>query len=259
MAPAELDAARFYGLPGGVGLSYLAVYDSVAPDGERGGTPHVHLASAEAYVVLAGLGRVQTLSQNGFDELSLESHQVVWFSPGTIHRLINDGGLELLVIMQNQGLPEDGDAVITFPPPYLESRARYDTAASLPGHAAADAAEREQRTRERRDLAVEGFLGLRQAFDELGPPAIEQLYRQATALVGDLLPRWRETLAETVVRSAAETSRTIDRLEEGDAGQLAASWLFTSSLDGEPARLGMCGRLGIVDVRQLDRAAGSQS
>ena len=37
------------------------MYDTEAPDGLRGGTPHLHTACTEAYAVAAGRGAVQTL------------------------------------------------------------------------------------------------------------------------------------------------------------------------------------------------------
>ena len=49
----------------------------------------------------------------------------MWFEPGTIHRLVNGGGLELVVLMQNSGLPEAGDAVFTFPPAILDDPDAY--------------------------------------------------------------------------------------------------------------------------------------
>jgi mannose-6-phosphate isomerase-like protein (cupin superfamily) len=102
-------------LPGAVGLTHLRVYDTVAPDGLHGGSPHVHFACTEAYYVMNGMGVVQTLSTAGYQELALEPGAVVWFSPGVIHRLINqDGQLEILVVMQNAGLPEAGDFVLTY-------------------------------------------------------------------------------------------------------------------------------------------------
>ena len=45
--------------PGATALTVLDVYDWIAPDGLRGGSAHVHLASTEAYMVLAGHGRLQ--------------------------------------------------------------------------------------------------------------------------------------------------------------------------------------------------------
>jgi mannose-6-phosphate isomerase-like protein (cupin superfamily) len=113
-APPGPDLARLF--PGGTAVSLLAVYDWPGPDGAPGGSAHVHLACTEAYVVVGGRGRLQTLSAGGYAETPLTPLTVAWFSPGVIHRLINDGGLQILVVMQNGGLPEAGDSVLTFPP-----------------------------------------------------------------------------------------------------------------------------------------------
>ncbi|MCU1352954.1 MAG: hypothetical protein JWM05_2163, partial [Acidimicrobiales bacterium] len=119
--------------PGGVAVSRLRVYDWPAADGLAGGTPHCHTACTEAYAVTAGHGRVQTLAGDGFTETPLAPGSFVWFTPGTIHRLVNDSGdLEILVLMQNAGLPEAGDMVLTFPDPVLSDRDRYAAAATLP-------------------------------------------------------------------------------------------------------------------------------
>ncbi|MEV1147670.1 cupin domain-containing protein, partial [Micromonospora sp. NPDC049799] len=120
-------------LPGGVGLSRLCVYDTVGPDGLVGGTPHVHLCCTEAYVVTGGSGAVQTLTVEGFRETPLRPGAVVWFTPGTVHRLVNDGDLRLVVLMQNSGLPEAGDAVLTLPSEYLADATAYAAATALPG------------------------------------------------------------------------------------------------------------------------------
>ena len=89
----------------------------------------------------------------GYEEVPLEPGAFVWFTPGTIHRLVNGGDLEILVLMQNAGLPEAGDMVITFPPEVLASAESYAAAATLPedertSFGTGDAA------RARRDLAV---------------------------------------------------------------------------------------------------------
>jgi mannose-6-phosphate isomerase-like protein (cupin superfamily) len=102
--------------PGATGVTVLDVYDWVAPDGLPGGSAHVHLASTEGYLVLSGAGRLQTLSERGYAQTPLHPGDCLWFTPGTIHRLVNDSELRLLVVMQNAGLPEHGDAVLTFPP-----------------------------------------------------------------------------------------------------------------------------------------------
>lgn len=47
----------YEGLPGGVAVSHLSVYDWPAADGVCGGTPHMHLTCSEAYVVTGGVAR----------------------------------------------------------------------------------------------------------------------------------------------------------------------------------------------------------
>ncbi|WP_238434262.1 cupin domain-containing protein [Micromonospora tarensis] len=123
---------RSTALPGGIGLSRLRVYDTAAPDGVVGGTPHLHLCCTEGYVVTEGEGAVQTLTMAGFRETPLRPGTVVWFEPGTVHRLVNRGALAIVVLMQNSGLPEAGDAVLTFPPEVLADPVAYAEAAALP-------------------------------------------------------------------------------------------------------------------------------
>jgi len=60
-------------LPGGIGITHLRVYDSVAPDGLAGGSPHMHFACSEAYLVIKGRGSVQTLTNEGLRETPLRS------------------------------------------------------------------------------------------------------------------------------------------------------------------------------------------
>jgi mannose-6-phosphate isomerase-like protein (cupin superfamily) len=144
-------------MPGGIGISLLKVYDIEAPDGLVGGTPHVHLACSEGYYVIAGSGAVQTLNPNGFTETPLQAGTVVWFDPGTIHRLVNGGGLQILTLMSNSGLPEAGDAVLTLPPEHLTDRETYLAATTLTG----EGEERTPSAMRRRDLALEGFKTLR--------------------------------------------------------------------------------------------------
>ena len=121
--------------PGATAVSRLRVYDWPTVDGLRGGSPHLHTASAEGYVVLGGRGAVQTLSGDGYDEQPLSEGVMLWFTPGTVHRLVNYGDLDILVVMQNAGLPEAGDAVLTFPPEILADPAAYARTAALPGDA----------------------------------------------------------------------------------------------------------------------------
>src|ERR671917_811629 len=158
-------------LPGGVGVSRLRVYDWEGPDGLPGGSPHVHLACTEAYLVLDGSGAVQTLGREGFHEQPLERGSLVWFTPGLVHRLVNHGGLEILVLMQIATLPEVGDCILSFPEPVLADAAAYRRAAAHdPGRSVAAADD--ETARRRKDLAVEGFLELRERMDREGEPAL---------------------------------------------------------------------------------------
>ncbi len=224
-------------LPGGIGVSRLRVYDTVAPDGLVGGTPHVHLCCTEGYVVTDGEGAVQTLTTAGFRETPLRPGAVVWFEPGTVHRLVNGGGLSIVVLMQNSGLPEAGDAVLTFPPEVLADPAAYAAAAALPdgGAPGADvhAAYR------RRDLAVTGFQALRSG----GPAALVAFHAAAVALRQPLLTRWRQRWEIGAGRAAADTAGQLDALEQGDPGYLGDAGVYTVDQPAERGRLGMCGLL----------------
>ena len=166
-------------LPGAVGISRLRVYDTETVDGLVGGSPHMHFVCAEGYVVLGGRGSVQTLGARGYEELPLEAGKLVWFGPGLIHRLVNDGGLEILTLMQNAGLPEAGDAVFTFPREVLEDEARYRQVASLEPRNGKRPIELAYA---RRDLAVEGFRALRADFEAEGRAALERFYAAAVRL-----------------------------------------------------------------------------
>jgi mannose-6-phosphate isomerase-like protein (cupin superfamily) len=223
--------------PGGVAVSALTVYDSEAPDGLHGGSPHVHLTCTEGYVVLEGRGRLQSLSREGFRELPLEPLDVVWFEPGVIHRLVNESSLRLLVVMQNGGLPEAGDAVFTFPSSVLSDRAEYARAA---------AGGSEVAVARRRDLAVEGFTALR-----ADPGQLDEFYGTALAIVSDRLAGWRELWRAGALGAAERTGEILDELERGNAGILDHGRVHAGHAASDPPRLGMCGRLAIVDWESI--------
>ncbi|HTF08475.1 MAG TPA: cupin [Asanoa sp.] len=222
--------------PGGTGVTHLTVYDWAGPDGLPGGSAHVHLVCTEGYVVLGGRGRLQTLAADGFAETPLEALTVAWFAPGVIHRLVNDGGLRILVVMQNAGLPEAGDAVLTFPPEHLADPAHYRAAAVLPPDDPAGGARR------RKDLAVDGFLRLRERVERDGAGALTDFYERAAALVHDELPAWRGRWARGPAAAAVATGEQIERLTEGGFRHLHDGRLTV--LGAPPERgYGMCGRL----------------
>lgn len=234
-----VSGGGFTGLPGGVAVSHLCVYDWPAADGVRGGTPHVHLTCAEAYVVTGGRGAVQTLTTSGYEVTPLVPGTVAWFSPGTVHRLVNDDDLRITVLMQNSGLPEAGDAVLTLPPRYLADAETYAAATALPVDAPEE--ERARAARARRDLALEGYRALR---DADGLEELAAFHRAAAALVRPRLAEWRERWRRGAEAAAAATGEQLDRLEKGDAGYLADA-VVRAEQPSEYGRFGMCGRLDV--------------
>jgi mannose-6-phosphate isomerase-like protein (cupin superfamily) len=233
--------ANSTGLPGGVAISHLSVYDWPAADGVCGGTPHMHLACSEAYVVTGGRGAVQTLTASGYEVTPLEAGTVAWFTPGTIHRLVNEGDLRITVLMQNSGLPEAGDAVLTLPPEYLTDPETYARATVIP----ADAPEEEQErvARARRDLAMEGFRALREAE---GPQALSAFLRAAAALVRPRIAEWRERWRRGAEAAAAATGVQLDALERGEYPHLADA-VVRSEQPAAHGKFGMCGRLDVYE------------
>ncbi len=220
-------------LPGGIGLSHLRAYEWEASDGVCGGGPHLHLACTEAYVVTGGRGAVQTLSVDGYRETELEAGVVAWFAPGTVHRMVQRGGLRITVLMQNSGLPEAGDAVLTFPPSILADPDAYAAAAAMPTD--------EDSARRRRDLAIEGYLPIRDALAAGDPGPLRDFHRAAAALIapkaGAWIPRWRAG----ALAAAERTGEHLEALANGDASHLEESGVRVanpSTKDG----YGLCGR-----------------
>jgi hypothetical protein len=211
----------------------------------------VHLVCSEAYYVIAGHGIVQTLTPSGFRETPLRPGVVVHFDPGTIHRLVNHSELRILVIMQNSGLPEAGDAVLTLPIEFLQDRDRYEAAAVLPPGSEGPAA-----ARRRRDLAVEGFTHLVDAQRSYGRVALEPFYAAAAALAGPKLGEWREHWLQGAQRSARATGEQLDALGRGDLSYLEDAQLQVEPGPVDTGRLGMCGHL---DVYALAQRLGSTS
>lgn len=232
---ARSAAAAF---PGATAITVLDVYDWVAPDGLPGGSAHVHLASTEGYVVASGAGRLQTLGERGYAETPLRPGDCLWFTPGTIHRLVNEGDLRLFVVMQNAGLPEHGDAVLTFPPEILADPAAYARAASPPGEGDAAAA-----ARRRASLAVEGYLALRERVLESGPGALGDFYAAALRLAGQRADDWRVRWRAGALATAELTGEHLDEIGAGVAGHLDAAGLWRIERPAGERSYGMCGRL----------------
>jgi mannose-6-phosphate isomerase-like protein (cupin superfamily) len=242
--------------PGATGVTVLDVYDWEAPDGLRGGSAHVHLASTEGYVVLSGEGRLQTLGQRGYAQTPLRPGDCLWFTPGTIHRLVNDGGLRLLVVMQNAGLPEHGDAVLTFPPDILADPAAYARAASLrpaPGDPGGDAGTAAA-ARRRASLAVAGYLMLRERVTAEGPAALDGFYAAALRLSGDHAGDWRDRWRAGALATAELTGTHLDEIGARTAGHLGAAGLWRIERPAGERGYGMCGRLTTYPAARATRA-----
>ena len=233
--------------PGAVGITALRVYPWEAADGLCGGSPHMHLCCTEGYVVISGAGRAQTLTTEGFAETPLRPGDVVWFTPGTIHRAVNDScgkhaDLYVVALMQNSGLPESGDAVITLPPQYLTDPGTYRRAISLDGPDGPSP----ERARARRDLAVEGFTELRRRTEAGDGAALEAFHAAAAALVQPQLPRWRQRWEQGAAAVSARTGQQIDALAAGDHHHLREATVARIP-QPEPSGLGMCGHLSPYD------------
>jgi mannose-6-phosphate isomerase-like protein (cupin superfamily) len=231
--------------PGAVGISNLRVYPWQTDDGLHGGSPHVHLCCTECYVVVGGRGRLQTLTASGFTESPLAPGDVVWFTPGTIHRAVNDdGALRVVVLMQNSGLPEAGDAVLTLPARYLSEVDIYRPAVSLVGPGAP--APSPDRAKARRDLAVEGFTELRRRSEAGDTAALDEFYAAAAALVRPQLDAWQARWEEGAQAVSRRTGEQIEALRRGDHRHLAEA---TVSRIEQPEQntLGMCGFLSPYD------------
>ncbi|MFE3830361.1 cupin domain-containing protein [Streptomyces sp. NPDC059092] len=237
-------SATYEGFPAAVGVSRLRVYDWPTVDGRPGGgTPHLHLACSEGYVVTAGRGAVQTLTTSGYRETPLEPGVVAWFTPGTIHRLVDDGGgLEITVVMQNSGLPEAGDAVLTLPQDRLTDPAVYAEAVRIPS--GAPEAEQAEAARARRDLATRRFLELREADAAGDPEPLAAFQRAAAALVRPRLDEWEQRRRDGAQAAAAATQHQLRALRERDGRHLAEARV-TATGPTARGRFGMCGRLDV--------------
>jgi mannose-6-phosphate isomerase-like protein (cupin superfamily) len=232
-------------LPSAVGLTHLNVYDTRTPDGLVGGSPHVHFVCTELYIIVGGRGAVQTLSAAGFRETPLEPGMAVWFTPGTIHRLINgDGRLEIQIVMQNAGLPEAGDFVLTFPEDILNDADAYFDAASLSPRGEVYTSSHAAAVR-RRDLAVTGFGELRRQFEAEGVAALERFYDAALRLVHPKLDAWRGVWERGPLAATARTGTQLAALGAGNTEHMLAGDVYALPPPGDARRLGVCGTLGV--------------
>jgi mannose-6-phosphate isomerase-like protein (cupin superfamily) len=224
-------------MPGATLMTRLNVYATPAPDGQMSGTPHTHLACTEMYVVLSGRGAVELLDKDGFARVEMAAHDALLFAPGTIHRLINpDGNFEILVIMQNSGLPERGDNVVTFCEEWLSNDQAY--AAAMTVKTLEDAYLR-------RNRGVEGFMQLKATFaesKEAGQAALEKFYTYAAARTAARQAQWGEIVRNGALAAAQETLEQLDQLKQHDVSHLSQS-SYAVIRQSNANKLGFCGHL----------------
>ena len=244
-------------LPGGTSVTWLDVYDDAAPDGIHGGSPHVHLASMECYVVAAGRGALHTLDPSGARETPLEPGSVVWFTPGTIHRAVNHGDLRVLVVMGNAGLPEAGDAVMTFPNDVVRDPERYRVAAALPD-ASAGAKARSDAARRRRDLAVEGYLPIRDALLRGDDGRLREFHAAAAALIAGRAAAWTRIVTDGPLAQANRSLQITTALERGSTAHLGSALVGHALSSEGDLGFGMCGRLRTYDVASRPQPVSNQ-
>ena len=239
-----------HAFPGGTAVTSLTVYDGASLDGLAGGTPHLHTASTEGYIVVGGSGAIQTIEPSGFRETPLQPGVVVWFTPGTVHRAINHGGLYVICVMQNSGLPEAGDAVMSFADEIVSDAERYREAATLPSGTGQDTATA---ARIRRDLGVQGFLELRAAIESGDSEPLERFYAHAARLVQPRIAAWRETWERGAHGATINTDTVLNSLAAADSSTLRSAALFEAEPNEGDERFGMCGRLRTYDVTPRQR------
>ncbi|WP_158587946.1 cupin domain-containing protein [Actinomadura logoneensis] len=232
------------GLPAGIGLSQVQVYSSQAPDGQCGGTPHLHLTCTELYFTLRGRGAAEFLTSRGPERVPLEPGVAVQFTPGTVHRLVNsDDPLQVLVIMENGRLNEEGDVVFAFPDTDLADPGTY---ASLADTGPIDAPDLAAVTR-RRDRAVTGFVQRTRAWHEDpagGRAQLDLLHQRAAALVRDRAARWPTVIAQGPEVALRQLSQRAAAAQAGDPTHLAEGRVTVlPRFDAQALTPKMCGSL----------------
>jgi uncharacterized cupin superfamily protein len=232
------------GLPAGIGLSQVRVYTSEAPDGQCGGTPHLHLTCTEMYLGVRGIGEAEFLTTQGPMRVSLEPGVAVQFTPGTVHRLINGADpLEMVVIMENGRLNEEGDVTFAFPDADLADADRYAGLADVgPGDAPDPAA-----VQRRRDRAVLGFtqrVDVWRQDPRRGREELDLLYHRAVQLVGPKAAQWPKLVADGPAKSVERLARRAAATAGGDPTELTEGRVTVLPRFDETALVPrMCGHL----------------
>lgn len=228
--------------PGATQCSRVSLYDDLGT-GICGGTPHLHTACTEAYIWIRGEGAVELLSTTGHHVTPMTPFSVVWFSPGVIHRGVPSAhgteDAEVLVLMQNAGLPESGDAVITLPERLWGEPEVYRETVDV---SAQDVGQARELVCERRALAMEGFHELVESVDRLGPSGLDGFYRFAHRVVRPQLAAMTQVVEDRVAPEVATTRRVLEQMRSGSFDHLRAGDFCATAAPSDPL-FGMCGDL----------------
>ena len=256
-ATARPSPAAAADLIGGIGLTRLAVYDQrPAPDGLMSGSPHVHAVTDEGYYVLSGTGRVELHDlAGGFRSVDLRPGRYVQFPPGTVHRLVSTDRLVLLVVMDNAGLAERGDARIYFGREVDEDPKEFARLTGLAGARGLEGAL------DRRDAAVRAYSRLLELWSKDRPAYFRELGRFIGVHMKAAAGLRREFSEAVAAGPAAWSERFRQRVEGLPAAAGEGAPILHDPPEGEI--LGMCGLLrqvvGFVPVGPArDGASGNR-
>jgi mannose-6-phosphate isomerase-like protein (cupin superfamily) len=238
---AKIEAARAPGLVGGIGLTRLEVYEQrPGPDGVMSGCAHVHAVTDEAYYVIAGTGAVELNDvEAGFRRVALAKGDYVQFPPGTLHRSVSTGGLEVLAIMTNAGLAERGDARIYFGRAVDEDEREYARLAALPQTRGLEGAL------ERRDASVRAYMALVALWESDRAAYHAELARFTALHRARMAARGGDLRAVIRDNPARWLDLAFARL---DGGAEAPGASGARASDDAAPRLGMCGLLRPLDA-----------
>ncbi len=232
-----MDIRQFI-LPAGVGLTHIQVYDTPGPDGVISGGTHIHLVCSEIYYILKGTGTLETMDIDGVQSVDLEPNKVVFFRPGVFHRVLNPHkNLEILAIMQNGGLPERGDFVMSFPNSVLTNHAEYSAALR---------SRDLQEALTRRDLSLKGYLEIKDAFTRSpthGAEALRLFYRLARNLIAPKVDGFEWVLKSGAQNEAKTSLDACDFIRSGNTSYLEKSRHAAIFPMNDAPRMGMCGQL----------------
>jgi hypothetical protein len=204
------------------------------------GCAHVHALTDEAYYVESGTGAVELHDlDRGFRRIELRRGDYVQFGPGTLHRSVSTGALEVLALMSNAGLAERGDARIYFGRAVDDDPDQYRRLQALPRTDGLAGALK------RRDASIVAYQQLMQLWERQRPAYYAELERFVRLHESHMAAHAAEHARIVESGPAAWVAATRARLA---ASAREAGSAVTVRRDDSGVTLGMCGEL-----RQLEQ------